>query len=250
MKIAITFDIERDLPQVLDTFNGITKGIPKILKLLEKFEIKATFFCTRRVAHKYASYVRLIESNDHEIACHGWNHERLSDLPFEKSFQLIKKSKKMLQETCENSEVVGFRSPYLSPPEKLFEILNDLDFKYDSSITSKKKTMELERKKEKIKEFNPSKRSGYFRFPLANKKLKKGKFCDNLLVLYFHPWEFLNITSLLRHQSTKAILLKNLLIRPDRWISTGSSFEKRFSNLINTYYSHNYNFITLAQLCS
>ncbi len=248
MKIALTFDIERDLPHILDTFNGIKKGLGKILNLLDNFNIKATFFCTGILAYKHASYIQLIESNGHEIASHGWNHERLSDLPYKKSYELIKKSKQVLQEICHNSEIIGFRAPYLSPPKNLFEILEDLGFSYDSSITSEKKAAILESKYETIREFIPSKRSGYFRFPLANKRLMKVQIDYEPLVLYFHPWEFLNMKTLMRNHS-KSIFLKNLLFRPDRWINTGNSFEKKLSNLIDSFYSNKWDFIALSQIC-
>ena len=40
MKIALTIDIERDIPYVLDTFFGVKKGIPKILELLERHSVQ------------------------------------------------------------------------------------------------------------------------------------------------------------------------------------------------------------------
>ena len=45
MKIALTFDIERDIPNFLDTDFGLKIGLIKILNLLDDFQIKSTFFC-------------------------------------------------------------------------------------------------------------------------------------------------------------------------------------------------------------
>lgn len=248
MKIALTFDIERDLPQVLNTFDGITKGIPKILNLLEKFDIKATFFCTGRVAHNYASYIRLIESYGHEIACHGWNHERLTQLSIERNYELIKESKVLLEETCQISEIIGFRAPYLSISENIFEILQSLGFEYDSSITSFKKALELE-KIYNIREFVPSKKSGYLRFGFSNSRLIQPRSKNNVIVLYFHPWEFLNMKELILKRINKLKFLINLLFRPDRWLNTGVPFGSKLLNLIDYTLSKKIEFITLKQLC-
>lgn len=249
MKIALTFDIEQDLPHVLDTFNGITKGIPRILNLLEKFDLKATFFCTGSVAQNYASYIQLIESNGHEIACHGWNHERLTHLDIEKIYELIKESKLLLEETCENSQVIGFRAPYLSILGNIFEILQKLGFEYDSSITSFKKARELE-KKYNIKEFVPSRKSGYLRFGLSNRHLISPKSQENIIVLYFHPWEFLNMRELILKRTNQLKFMENLLFRPDRWLNTGLPFETKLRDLIDFILSKKIGFITLKQICS
>jgi peptidoglycan/xylan/chitin deacetylase (PgdA/CDA1 family) len=249
MKIVLTFDIERDLPQVVDTFIGITKGIPKILKLLEEFDIKATFFCTGNIAHNYASYIELIESNGHEIACHGWNHERLTNLGIEKIYEHIKESKLLLEEACQNSKIIGFRAPYLSISENIFEILQKLGFKYDSSITSLKKAMKVENKYH-IKEFVPSKKSGYLRFGIPSSRVIPPKSQTNVIILYFHPWEFLNMKELILERTNKLKFLGNLLFRPDRWLNTGLPFEVKLRNLINYILTKKMDFMTLEQLYS
>ena len=78
MKIALTIDIERDIPFVLDTFFGVKEGIPRILEILDYYNLKCTFFCTGSIAKKFPESIRTIESKGHEIACHGLNHERLN----------------------------------------------------------------------------------------------------------------------------------------------------------------------------
>ena len=61
MKIVLTFDIERDIPNILNTYYGVKVGLLKILKLLDNFNINATFFCTGHVAEHLPEYIRLIE---------------------------------------------------------------------------------------------------------------------------------------------------------------------------------------------
>ena len=42
MRIALTFDIERDIPGVFNSYLGIKIGLLRILEILEKFNIKGT----------------------------------------------------------------------------------------------------------------------------------------------------------------------------------------------------------------
>ncbi len=139
MKIALTFDIERDIPNFLDTYVGVKVGLLKILKILDNFKVKGTFFCTGNVVEHLPEHIRLIERKGHEIACHGLNHERLDKLNFKKCQEIIYQNKKIIENTCQNSEIIGFRAPKLKTPKFLFRALNNLGFKYDSSIRSPKK---------------------------------------------------------------------------------------------------------------
>ena len=92
MKIALTFDIETDIPHFSDTFFGVKFGLLKILNLLEEYNIKATFFCAGNIVKCHPEYIKLIESKSHEIACHGLNHERLNHINSRKCQDLILKN--------------------------------------------------------------------------------------------------------------------------------------------------------------
>jgi peptidoglycan/xylan/chitin deacetylase (PgdA/CDA1 family) len=247
MKIALTFDIERDLPTTLDTYSGLKIGLLKILRLLENYNLNATFFCTGNVAQRYPAYLKLIEGNGHEIACHSLNHERLTLLSFEECHDVVLKSKQILERICQESEIIGFRAPYLKAPKFLFEILHDLGFKYDSSFSSK--TPEKRNKPSEIEEFAPSTISGYFRFPLTSSFISRVITKSELIVLYFHPWEFVNMKNIITRNLDIFVSFKNILFRPDRWWNTGKSFKRILSNYLDHLISNQCEFITLRQLC-
>ncbi|GAG55362.1 unnamed protein product, partial [marine sediment metagenome] len=40
MKIVLTFDIERDIPRVFNSYFGVKIGLLKILRMLDEFNIK------------------------------------------------------------------------------------------------------------------------------------------------------------------------------------------------------------------
>jgi len=246
MKIALTFDIERDLPNVLNTYFGVEIGLLKILDILNNFNIKGTFFCTGNVVKHLPEIIRLIEQKGHEIACHGLNHERLNQLDFIKCQDVIYQNKKILEITCQNSEIIGFRAPYLKPSKFLFEILSNLGFRYDSSIVSPKKLSHYQRDNKKIQEFHPSKYSIYLRLPYPF--LKRRIFKNELLILYFHPCEAINMKTLIRKNVSKSEIFKNMFFRPDRWLHTGKTFLKRLRGFIEEWSARNAEFVTLKQL--
>lgn len=249
MKIALTFDIELDIPNVLDTCFGIQFGLIKILKILDDFNLKGTFFCTANIANRLPNYIKLISNKGHEIACHGFNHERLTKLNFKECEKIITQSKKILEKASQNSEIVGFRAPYLKAPNYLFTILKNLQFKYDSSINLNYIHMQKNNQGiiGGIQEFNPN-LNIIFRLPMSYSLLRKWIYKKELLVLYVHPWEAIEMRSLLFNQTGISEILKTAFFRPDRWINTGDLFLSRFKNFIKEFLSNKAEFIMLKQL--
>ncbi len=248
MKIALTFDIERDIPNVLDTDFGVKIGLNKILNILDDFHIKATFFCTGRVVQEQQWIINLIESKEHEIACHSLNHERLKNLTFKECKEIISNNKKIIEDKCQKSEIIGFRAPYLKPPKFVFNLLNDLGFKYDSSISSRNKSEFPQRNTYKIQEFHPIKVYPFFRVPFLFYSIKSWIFKKELIVLYFHCWEAIDMKELMFNQRSKLSLFKDYFIRLDRWINTGNSFLSRIRKFIKEALSKKAEFITLNQM--
>lgn len=246
MKIALTFDIERDIPNVLDTYFGIKVGIPKILELLENFNLKSTFFCTGSIVKKFPDYIRLIEQKGHEIACHGLNHERLNNLSFNKCQELISVNKKILESICLSSKIIGFRAPYLKPPDFLFTILNNLGFEYDSSFKSNRKVDLNILNPYPIREFQPIDIS--LRMPSGYSILKRKILKIEVVILYFHPIEIVDAKKLMLTQKSRLNLLRNYFLRPDRWIKTGKTFVIRMNKLIKFALSQKVEFVPLKDL--
>lgn len=250
MKIALTFDIERDNPNFLDTYFGLKVGLVEILKILDKFNIKGTFFCTGKVAEQLPESIRLIERKGHEIACHSLNHERLTQLTFKKCYEVIHQNKILIENITQNSEIIGFRAPYLRPPKYLFRILKNLGFKYDSSIKSPKMLKNYHINNSQIQEFHPSNLSIFFRLPMSYSYLRKRIFKEKLVILYFHPWEAINMKEIILKQSNTFNIFKNIVFRPDRGCNTGRKFIIRFENFIKESISKNAEFIMLKELLS
>lgn len=250
MKIVLTFDIERDIPRVFNSYIGVRRGLLKILNILDNFNIKGTFFCTGDIVEHLPKSIKLVENTGHEIACHGLSHERLNQLDYDICYQLISQNKKLLEKICPNSEIIGFRAPYLKPPLFLFKILMNLGFKYDSSISSLKKLRAFQMNYSEIYEFPPSSYNVFFRFPIKVQFLLNRIFKMDLIILYFHPWEAIDMKNLILNQKSAITRYKNLLLRPDRWVNTGDRFLSRLRYFIKNALSKKVEFVTLKDLVS
>lgn len=246
MNIALTFDIERDIPNILDTYFGVKVGLLKILEILDDYSIKGTFFCTGDVVKKFPKHIKLIEQKRHEIACHSLNHERINQLTFKECQESIYQNKKIIEGICQNSEIIGFRAPYLHPPRFLFTILHNLGFKYDSSIKSRNKIKFKKQNYYQIQEMHPLDIS--LRFPLGHSLLKKLILIKKLSILYLHPLEVIDVKSLLLKQKNKLNIFKDFSFRPDRWINTGDTFINRITNFIEEAFSKKAEFVTLKKV--
>jgi peptidoglycan/xylan/chitin deacetylase (PgdA/CDA1 family) len=59
---------------------SVTRTLPRILELLEETRVRATFFVEGLNAELYPEALREIDAAGHEVAYHGWQHERWADL--------------------------------------------------------------------------------------------------------------------------------------------------------------------------
>ena len=58
----------------------VEANVDRILQLFDDKGAKATFFTLGWVAERYPDMVRRIVANGHELASHGYGHQRASDL--------------------------------------------------------------------------------------------------------------------------------------------------------------------------
>jgi polysaccharide deacetylase family protein (PEP-CTERM system associated) len=192
-----------------------------VLDLLEENEVKATFFILGWVAERFPSLVRAVHQAGHEIACHGYSHQRIYTQSPESFRADIVRSRDLLQDIS-GVKVEGYRAPSWSiTKESLWalDILVEEGFTYDSSIfpvhhdiygipDAKRFPHTITTQAGSIKEFPPTTRSyhafgkklqlslaggGYLRlFPLQF--IRSGIDAINTqekmpTMLYFHPWE-------------------------------------------------------------
>ncbi len=106
------------------------------LDILEKNNAKATFFILGFVAEEHPELVKRIAYMGHEVASHGYGHQLVYKQTPNEFREDVYRSKCMLEDLI-GKQVLGYRAPSWSITEKSFwalGILNQLGFKYDSSI--------------------------------------------------------------------------------------------------------------------
>ncbi len=116
------------------------QGMPRILELFNKYQIKATFFFTGEIVEKIPDIVRLVTPYGHEVACHGYSHdinEAFDLLNLNDQIKHLLKTKSML-EVISKQEVISFRAPALRVNEFTPKALLKTGFKIDSSIASQR----------------------------------------------------------------------------------------------------------------
>ena len=147
MKNALTFDIEEYFhaevfsgvvrPDAWPTFESrVVDTTTRILDLLDRAGVHATFFVLGWVAERHPALVREIDSLGHEIACHGYGHRMIQQLNTHELAEDVTRAKKVLEDIT-GTAVIGYRAPTFSVTRETLwslEVLCDAGFLYDSSI--------------------------------------------------------------------------------------------------------------------
>ncbi len=114
----------------------VEQNTDTILSLLDDHNVKATFFILGWVAERYPQISPMIFNQGHEIASHGYLHQRVA-LQDRKTYRNdIRRGKKLLEDQIGN-EVLGYRAPSYSITRQTdwaFDELVEAGFQYDSSI--------------------------------------------------------------------------------------------------------------------
>jgi len=121
-------------------YDYLTEPTKEVLDLLDEFNIIATFFVVADVIDLYPGLVEEIVERGHEIGCHGLHHACKID-PKAKALLMSRetfeertlKAKEML-ESVYKQKVVGYRAPAAYVGGWMLDALEDIGFKYDSSV--------------------------------------------------------------------------------------------------------------------
>ena len=222
-QICLTFDVEEfslvddycENSKYSNSTSFSAEGVIQLLKLLDKYDIKATFFVTGYFAENEPAIVKQIHSSGHEVASHSYRDEDHSKFDYSQTFNAISKSKQILERLI-GDNVSGFRMPWFSVNSHLYGVLKELDFKYDSSVHPAIVPGHYYNIFEKrnihcvgggLSEI-PVSVMPFFRCPisflwmriLGNRFTSFGADLNLIMgrpaVLYFHPWEFVKLPNI------------------------------------------------------
>lgn len=114
------------------------RGLAKVLKVLDAFNLKVTFFVPGWVAERYPHLIYWIIENGHEISAHGYMHERFDTLAYHEELDIFSKMITMLKRVS-GRRPVGFRAPYWKFSPYTLSNLVEYGFLYDSSLMEEEK---------------------------------------------------------------------------------------------------------------
>lgn len=112
---------------------GSRVGVPRVLKLLERFEVPSTFFMPAVSALLHDGEAQSYVDAGHEAALHGWIHESNAQLPPTAERDLTFRAADTL-ERLTGTRPVGIRTPSWDFSESSLAIIRELGLAYDSSL--------------------------------------------------------------------------------------------------------------------
>jgi polysaccharide deacetylase family protein (PEP-CTERM system associated) len=114
----------------------VERNIDRILELLAGADAHATFFTLGWIAERYPDLVRRISAAGHEVASHGFEHQRASEQQREAFLADIRLAKAVLEDIG-GQAVHGYRAPSFSVGQAnmwAFDCMTEAGYKYSSSI--------------------------------------------------------------------------------------------------------------------
>jgi len=220
-------------------------GTIAILDMLDKYEVKATFFCTVTFAENIPDLIKRITETGHELASHGYYH---SDFKPEHLLQ-----SKLKLEELSGKEITGYRMARMMPVDE--REIEKAGYTYNTSINptylpGRYNNFNISRTyfiKNNVIQI-PASVSPLIRFPLFwlsfhNLPLRLYKTLaswtykkDKYLNIYFHTWEFTDLEDFDRF-GFPGYVRKN----------TGTKMVNRMENLISWMKVKNYTFSTFQK---
>jgi polysaccharide deacetylase family protein (PEP-CTERM system associated) len=194
----------------------VARSIDQLLQTLTDHHVHGTFFLLGWIARNRPEVARAISDAGHEIASHGYWHERVTTLNPARFREDVRASKRELEDLT-GAPVLGYRAPNFSITpgcEWAFDVLIEEGFRYDSSLfpirrrgygyPSAQRTPHIIRRPQgSLAEFPlattsflryqvPAAGGGYLRqFPFAviRRAFRQANERGESATFYIHPWE-------------------------------------------------------------
>lgn len=112
---------------------GPQVGVPLILDLLARQQLRATFFVPGWVAQQHVDEISSIHHAGHEIAHHGWKHESPIGLDRAQQEEILIKGIAALRNIT-GKNPVGYRSPAWEFTKEAHALLKQYEFHYSSNM--------------------------------------------------------------------------------------------------------------------
>ena len=251
--ILLSFDTEEfDVPREHGVDYSLEEGMKvsvigtnRILDVLKRNGVRATFFCTGNFAEHAPEVMKRIMDEGHEVACHGVDHWQPADTDFARSKEIV--------ERVTGQTVYGYRQPRMFPV--LESEIRRVGYRYNSSLNpafipgrymhlTEPRTWFM---KDGVMQI-PASVTPWLRFPLFWLSLhnlpqwlyhwltRRTLNHDGYFVTYFHPWEFYELKE---HLELKMpFIIRN---------HSGQQMMERLDSLIKMLKGRGHEFITFNE---
>jgi len=142
--VALSFDTDTEAPNLRDgntsptTLSasdfGAESGIYRILAMLDRHQVPATFFMTGVDAMLHPDMLSaILKSGRHEVGVHGWIHEFPPRLPEGEEERLLDRAIDYLTKAT-GKRPAGYRAPSWAFSPVTLDLIRKKGFLYDSSL--------------------------------------------------------------------------------------------------------------------
>jgi len=221
IKNAFTIDLEdwyQGIEMPYDSWGSYEKrveiGMNRLLQLLSDSNTKGTFFTLGWIAEKYPNMIKLLHDQGHELASHGYSHEKVYNISPKAFREEIRKTKSIIEDLT-GSPINAYRAPFFSiTVDSLWAlaILKEEGHTIDCSISPVKtwrygissapnhifKIADVDLIEFPVSTFNFMGKTlalggAYFRlFPymISQRAYSKRESDNDFSMFYIHPWEY------------------------------------------------------------
>ena len=150
--VALSFDSDHETNELRDGGKSIARlcwgqygnrvGVPRILAILARYGVPATFYVPAVSALIYPDEQRRLVGEGHELGIHGWIHELNSVLDYEAERELLLRAADTL-ERVGGTRPVGMRTPSWDFSPHTLRIAREMGLAYDSSLMADEDCYEL-----------------------------------------------------------------------------------------------------------
>ncbi len=140
--VCITFDFDALslwIARGLATPGPLSRGefgafaVPRLLRLLRRYDIKSTWFVPGHTIETYPALCQRINDEGHEIAMHGYMHEAVSTLSESGERDVLSRARDAITNLAGNGPT-GNRTPSWDFTDNTVDLLLELGVRYDSSL--------------------------------------------------------------------------------------------------------------------